>query len=80
VVIEGSANGGGSWQELATIGADGVRTFGMTALPAPFTSAVTVQAPVSTAQHSRYRSIIGGGTPSLTYSVTVQFFSNPDAA
>jgi len=81
VVLEGSQNGGGTWQELAVIGADGVRTWGMTALPSAFTAPTTVQAPCpAQSAHLRYRSIIGGGTPSVTYSVVVQFFMNPDHA
>jgi len=81
VVIECSNSNGGAWFEVARIGADGVLTWGLGTQPAPFTSAVTVQAPVSAmASPLRYRSIIGGGTPSLTYSVILQFFTDPSHA
>jgi hypothetical protein len=84
VVIEGSSNtwqGGGAWFELATIGVDSARGWGMGALPAPFTAPITVSAPVAAgAGLLRYRSIVGGGTPSVTYSVVVQYFTNPDHA
>jgi len=81
LVIEASNRNGGSFDEVARIGADGVLTWGLGTQPAPFTSAVTVQAPVAAmAPVLRYRSIIGGGTPSLTYSVTLQFFTDPSHA
>jgi len=81
IVIEGSNQNGGTWDEVAMIGADGVRTWGLGTQPAPMTSAVTVQVPVAAmAPVMRYRSIIGGGTPSVTYSVTLAFFMNPDRA
>jgi len=81
VVLEISNNNGSSWSEGAMIGVDGERTWGQGFQPTPFSAVSSVNnMPVSLAPLVRYRSIIGGGTPSITYSVTGQFVQNPDGA
>ena len=71
----------GPYFELATIGADSVKAWGLGILPAPLTTTGTFAALVSAmAPVLRYRSTIGGGTPSFTYSVSAQYSTNPDHA
>lgn len=70
VVIEGSDDGT-NFYTLGTFGANGYNV-GAAAVTAPsnFTGTGTVRGLLATPSLVRYRSVIGGGTPSLTYSVT----------
>ena len=79
VVLEGFS--GAAWTELATFGVDGMRSWGNGTLPAPFTTTGSMSQLMAFYGPSlRYRSIIGGGTPSLAYSVTAQYCANPNPA
>lgn len=89
LVLEGSSQGSsqgasgpgpGQWYELALVGADGARSFSLGSQPQPFTSTGTFLVPVSSTPLIRYRSVIAGSTPSLTYSVSMAFAVSPDRA
>lgn len=69
VDIEGSIDGT-TWFLLARVGSDGYRVGSVGAAPANITGVVTVRGACPASRHVRYRSTIGGGIPSLTYSVT----------
>jgi len=69
VVIEGSDDGA-TWFELGTIGANGARVGQVGTAPSNITGTGTIRAVLPAPQFVRSRSVIGGGTPSLTYSVT----------
>ncbi len=68
VVIEGSDDGL-TWYELGRIGSDGYRDGSVGTAPANFTAVATVRSSIPAARFVRYRSIIGGTTPSFTFSV-----------
>ena len=80
VVLEGSQNAGGTWSEVATVGVDGLRTWGLGSLPSVFTGVASSSQLVAPMAMMRSRSIIGGGSPSVTYSVTGQFVMDPSSA
>jgi hypothetical protein len=71
VIVEGSQDGGTSWFQLGIVGSDGyAHGKGSGAgTPAHFASAVASQAIFPRPQLVRTRSVIGGTTPSFTYSV-----------
>lgn len=70
VDIEGSFDGGTTWVVLGTIGANGYRAGSVGTAPSNITGTGTIRAVLPAAPKVRYKSTIGGGTPSLTYSVT----------
>lgn len=70
VVIEGSYDGGANWFTLGTFGANGFAPGAVATAPSNITGTTTQRGCVATPPLVRYRSVIGGGTPSLTYSVT----------
>lgn len=67
--IEGS-NDGTNWVVIGKIGSDGYTSGSKEAAPVVITGVGTFRAILPAARYVRYRSTIGGGTPSLTYSVT----------
>ncbi|PRH79398.1 hypothetical protein C6N75_09960 [Streptomyces solincola] len=69
VVVEGS-NDGTAWVELGTIGAGGYRAGSSGSAPANFTAAATSSGAFPAPEFIRTRSVIGGTTPSFTYSVS----------
>jgi len=69
VFVEGSHDGGTTWHTIARIGANGYILGDIGTDPTNFTTTATKRATVPAAQHMRYRSVIGGTTPSFTYSV-----------
>lgn len=69
VVIEGSADGT-NWFTLGTVGANGYAAGTTASAPSNFTAAATVRAAFPAMQFVRSRSVIGGTTPSFTYSVS----------
>lgn len=69
VVIEGSEDGT-NWFTLGTVGANGYAAGTTATAPSNFTAAATVRAAFPAMQYVRSRSVIGGTTPSFTYSVT----------
>lgn len=71
VVLEGSVDGT-DWVTLGTVGANGYATGTTSTAPSNFTAAATTLAVVPAVQFIRSRSVIGGTTPSFTYSVTAQ--------
>jgi hypothetical protein len=71
VVIEGS-NDGTNWYELGTIGANGAKVGQVGTAPSNLTATATVRASLPGARHVRSRSVIGGTTPSFTYSVLAE--------
>jgi hypothetical protein len=70
VVIEGSPDGGTTWVGLGTVGLNGYMAGSIGTAPSNFTGAAATHAVLPAMPLVRYRSVIGGGTPSLTYSVT----------
>ena len=70
VVVEGSPDGT-NWFTLGVVGLSGY-SVGVGTAPSNFTGAATSYGAFPIAPFVRTRSVIGGGTPSLTYSVTVQ--------
>lgn len=66
VVIEGS-NDGTTWYTIATFGVGGLG-YGLSTAP-NITGTGAIRGVVPAAPFMRYRSVIGGGSPSLTYSV-----------
>jgi hypothetical protein len=68
VVIEGSDDGI-TWHELGRIGSDGYRAGSVGTAPANFTTTGKVWATLPATRFVRYRSVIGGTTPSFTFSV-----------
>jgi VCBS repeat-containing protein len=71
VVVEGSDDGT-TWFEIGTIGANGYRAGTTGTAPSNFTGAATTRAVLPAPQFVRTRSVVGGTTPSFTYSVVVQ--------
>jgi hypothetical protein len=71
VVVEGS-NDGTNWFELGTVGANGYRAGSVGTAPSNFTATATTRAMFPAAQQVRTRSVIGGSTPSFTYSVVAE--------
>lgn len=71
VVIEGS-NDGSAWFTLGTIGANGYVVGSVGSAPSNFTAAATTRAAFPAMQFVRYRSVIGGSTPSFTYVVAME--------
>lgn len=71
VVVEGS-NDSSTWFELGTIGANGYRAGSVGTAPSNFTGAATVRGVFPAVQYLRTRSIVGGTTPSFTYSVSAE--------
>ena len=68
VVIEGSQDGS-NWFTLGTVGANGYATGTTATAPSNFTAAADTRAAFPAMQFIRSRSVIGGTTPSFTYSV-----------
>ena len=68
VVIEGSDDGV-NWHELGTVGANGYRVGTTATAPSNFTGTGTVRCTLPAARFVRSRSVIGGSSPSFTYSV-----------
>jgi hypothetical protein len=68
VVIDGSDDNT-NWHEIGRIGSDGYRAGSVGTAPANFTTTGAVRCTLPAARYVRSRSIIGGGTPSYTYSV-----------
>lgn len=71
IVVEGS-NDGATWFELGTIGANGYRVGNTSTAPTNLNGAATVRGAFPAMQFCRTRSVIGGTTPSFTYSVTAE--------
>src|SRR5262245_14114895 len=69
VVVEGS-NDGVNWFTLGTVGANGYAPGSVATAPSNITGVVTVRAMFAVPAFVRTRSVIGGTTPSFTYSVT----------
>jgi hypothetical protein len=71
VVVEGSQDGGATWFKLGTIGSDGYShgSGSGAGTPANFTAAGSGQAIFPRPQLVRTRSVVGGTTPSFTYTV-----------
>lgn len=70
VVIEGSMDNT-NWFTLGTVGANGYNSGSVATAPSNFTvTAGPVRAYFDSAQYVRSRSVIGGTTPSFTYTVT----------
>ena len=72
VVAEGSFDGGTTWHELGRIGNDGYRVGSVGSAPTSITGVTAKRGVFSAAPLVRSRSIIGGGTPSFTYSVLAE--------
>lgn len=68
VVFEGSNDLGVSWFTIATVGLNGVG-YGLTT-PTNFVAAAETKGVILLAEMIRYRSVIGGTTPSFTYVIT----------
>lgn len=68
VIVEGSEDNS-NWVPLATIGSNGYMAGGIGTAVANFTAAATARAVVPRTQFVRTRSVVGGTTPSFTYSV-----------
>jgi hypothetical protein len=71
VVVEGS-NDATTWFELGTIGANGYRAGSIGTAPSNFTTTATSRGAFPAVQYLRTRSVIGGTTPSFTYSVSAE--------
>jgi hypothetical protein len=71
VVVEGS-NDSSTWFELGTIGANGYRVGSVGTAPSNFTGAATVRGVFPAVQYLRTRSVVGGTTPSFTYSASAE--------
>jgi hypothetical protein len=71
VVIEGS-NDNSNWFTLGTIGSDGYGAGTTATAPTDFSNTGTTRAALPAAQFIRSRSVIGGGSPSVTYSVIAE--------
>lgn len=69
VVIEGSEDGS-TWVGLCTIGSNGYAVGSVTSAPANITTTGTYLGFCDVLHYMRARSVIGGTTPSFTYSVT----------
>lgn len=69
VVIEGSEDGS-NWFTLGTVGANGYAVGTTATAPSNFTAVASTRAAFPAMQYVRSRSVIGGATPSFTYSVT----------
>lgn len=69
VVIEGSIDGT-TWFTIATVGLSGLG-YGV-GVPSNFTGVSATRGVVPAAPFMRYRSVIGGTTPSFTYSVLAE--------
>lgn len=69
--IEGSDDGA-TWFTIARIGANGYILGDIGTDPTNFTTPSTKRAVVPAAQFMRWRSVIGGTTPSFTYSVSIE--------
>lgn len=69
VVIEGSVDGT-NWVTVGTVGANGYSVGTTDSAPSNFTTTATTRAVLPAVQFLRSRSVIGGTTPSFTYSVT----------
>jgi hypothetical protein len=70
VVVEGS-NDGTNWVALGTIGANGYVLGTPATPPTNLTGAATVVGVFPAMQQTRTRSVVGGTTPSFTYSVGI---------
>lgn len=70
IVFEGS-NDGTNWFTLASLGANGVSVGGAGAAPSNIVAAGLIRGLFSTTQFLRYRSVIGGTTPSFDYTIRV---------
>lgn len=71
VVVEGSTDNS-TWTTLGTIGANGYAAGTTATAPSNFTGAATVSGVFAAPQFVRTRSVVGGTTPSFTYSVTIE--------
>jgi len=71
IFIEGSDDGT-TWYTVGRIGANGFIAGDIGTDPTNITGVSTKRACFTTAQQMRSRSVIGGASPSLTYSVTFQ--------
>lgn len=67
VVVESSADGS-TWFTVGTVGANGYSVGSVATAPSNITAPVTVSALFPAAEHIRTRSVVGGTTPSFTYS------------
>lgn len=70
VDIEGSDDNT-NWFSLGQFGANGYRAGSVGTAPSNFTAAATARGAVTGAPYIRYKSTIGGTTPSFTYSVAL---------
>lgn len=70
IVVEGSVDGS-TWFTLGTIGTNYAVGSSVTAVT-NFTAAATTLASFSATEYVRTRSVVGGTTPSFTYSVVAQ--------
>jgi hypothetical protein len=75
VVIEGSTDGT-NWYALGTFGANGYAVGSVATAPTNITGVSTIRGALPGARYVRYRSVIGGTTPSFTYSVTAEVEGN----
>lgn len=71
VIVEGSHDET-TWVELGRIGANGYRTGTVGTAPSNFTGAASVAGIFPAPQFVRTRSVVGGTTPSFTYSVEAE--------
>ena len=71
VVVEGSTDGS-NWFTLGTIGANGYAAGSTATAPTNISANGTYVGAFPNPQFVRTRSVIGGTTPSFTYSVTAQ--------
>lgn len=71
VAVEGSRDGS-TWIPLGTIGSDGYSVGSVADAPANITTSGTHRGVYPALGYVRTKSTVGGGTPSLTYSVTAE--------
>lgn len=71
VIVEGSVDDGATWINLITIGLNGYLV-GLGTAPTNITASGTYIGVCHSLPKMRTRSVIGGGTPSLTYGVTIE--------
>ncbi len=71
VVVEGS-NYGTTWFELGMLGANGYRLGTTATAPTNLTAAATVRGAFPAMQFCRTRSVVGGTTPSFTYTISAE--------
>lgn len=69
VTVEGSNDGGTTWHVLGKIGSDGYSVGSVATDPADFTAVASKSGVYPAPALVRTKSVVGGTTPSFTYSV-----------